>query len=233
MYFVCESHSDNIKCSIKMVIKLVVTFIYFSWPKCFAVEDAINARLPPEEATHLHCKRRQPHDPRTRSIPPAQEGLADLLGRNGGWGVCPGHGKVGWLLLRKRLWWTGWKILLGWGGNPTQKHQLMQQRRKCLSQVSSCCVSAASPSPFSSRGLSALLMVFSIIQPAQKPCVVWVRSVLWEEKQVKTEKEKGRTGKMLLLTFSPGFSSGFLYTWSVLTGWSKFLTCWLPSSRIF
>lgn len=54
-------------------------------------------------------------------------------------------------------------------------------------------------------------MVFSITQPAQKPWVFWACTDLWEEKQVKTEEEKGRTGKMLLLTFSLGFCSDFLY----------------------
>ena len=58
-------------------------------------------------------------------------------------------------------------------------------------------------------------MVFSIPQPAQKPWVVWVRSVLWEEKQVK-QKEKGRMGKMLLLTFSLGFPSAVFCTSDLL-----------------
>lgn len=61
--------------------------------------------------------------------------------------ACLSYGKVGWLLLRKRLWRTGWKVPLGQGGDPMQKHPLMQQRRKHLSQVSSYCVSALPFSP--------------------------------------------------------------------------------------
>lgn len=91
----------------------------------------------------------------------AQSGwVASYPGKNEGQGICPSMSLPweGWvLLLRKRPWWTGWKVLLEWRGDSMQKHLLMHQRRKCLSQASSssCCTSTATfLSSFSSRGLS-------------------------------------------------------------------------------
>lgn len=191
-----------------MVIKLVVTFIYFWWPKCFAVGDAINACLPLEEATHT-----AKDDSHMTSGPVA-------TGRLGC--CCWGRGCGG----------QGGKYCWDREDNP---HRSI---RWCSKGASPCPRSPPVASQLCRRLLSfqqqrLLHIGISITQPAQKPWVVWVHSVLWEEKQIKTGKEKGSTGKILLLTFSPGFSSLFLYVWSVATGWSKFQTCWLPSSCIF
>lgn len=46
-------------------------------------------------------------------------------------------------------------------------------------------------------------MVFSITHPAQKPWVVWVPSLLWEQKQVKTEG-KGKNGENPAVDVFPG-----------------------------
>lgn len=129
-----------------MVIKVVVTFIYFSWPKCFAVGDAINMCLLLEEATVLHCKRCQP---RVQAPVLGTEHVGrQLSGTKRGRGVCPSMSLPweGWvLLLRKKPWWTGWKMLLECKGDSMQKHLLMQQRKKCLFQASSSCFTSALP----------------------------------------------------------------------------------------
>lgn len=115
-----------------MGIKLVVTFIYFSWPKCFAVGDAINACLPLEEATHTAKD--------DSCVTPG----AVATGRLGGW--CWGRGCGG----------QGGKYC--WDGEETL-HKASIDAAEEGALVSGllllCLSSAASPSPLSSRGLSA------------------------------------------------------------------------------